>query len=78
MVHRNTMWTTLEQWSPRTFLAAGTLFALPSAASGLNVVMGTEITVSPAVIFIFLLAGFIWLARAVSATCKTGRQSSEE
>ncbi len=61
MVFSNTVWGVLEQWSPMSFLAAGGLFALPAVASGLNAVTGTEIAVSPAVIFMFMLVVFIGL-----------------
>lgn len=43
------------------FLVAGGLFALLPAASVLNAVAGTEIAVSPAVIFVYLLVVFVGL-----------------
>lgn len=61
MAHRNTVWTTLEQWSPKAFLTAGGLFALPVIASGAHAVTGTEVVVSPAGVFTFLLVVFVGL-----------------
>lgn len=61
MVYRNTVWATLEQWSPMAFLAAGALFALPAVVFGSNAVTGTEIVVSPFVIFVFLVVVFVGL-----------------
>lgn len=61
MPYRNTVWATLEQWTPIAFLAAGGLFALPAVASGVDALTGTEIALSPAVIFIFMLALFVGL-----------------
>ena len=61
MIHSNTASDMLEQWSPIAFLAAGGLFALPAVVFGLNAVSGTEITVSPGVIFIFMLVVFVGL-----------------
>ena len=61
MTYSDTAWTTLEQWSPRIFLAAGGLFALPAVVSGVNAVAGTGIAVSPAVIFAFLIVVFVGL-----------------
>lgn len=43
------------------FLVAGGLFALPTVVFGLNAVAGTEIAVSPIVIFIFMLVVFVGL-----------------
>lgn len=43
------------------FLAAGGLFALPPLAAGVSAVTGTEIVVSPAVIFMFLVVAFVGL-----------------
>lgn len=61
MVHRDTIWGMLEKWNPWVFLTAGGIFALLSVSSGLNVVTGTEITLSPVVIFIFMLLVFVGL-----------------
>lgn len=43
------------------FLVAGGLFALPPVASGLAVMTGKEIAMSPAVIFMFMLVVFVGL-----------------
>jgi hypothetical protein len=61
MILSDTGWDLLEQWSPIAFLAAGGLFTLPEVASGLQAVTGTEIAVSPAAIFVFMLVVFIGL-----------------
>lgn len=61
MVQRNKILATLEQWSSLVFLAAGGLFAFPPIAAGVRAVTGTEITVTPAIIFIFLGVVFIGL-----------------
>ncbi len=61
MVYQKTIWETVEQWSPIAFLAAGGLFALPAVVYGLNAVTGSEIAVSPAVIFLFMLVVFVGL-----------------
>lgn len=61
MVYSDTVWAALEQWSPIVFLLAGGLFALLPVASGLTVVTGLEITVSPAIIFMFMLVVFVGL-----------------
>lgn len=44
-----------------TFLVAGGLFALPAVVFGLNAVTGTEIAVSPFVIFAFMVVVFVGL-----------------
>jgi hypothetical protein len=43
------------------FLAAGGLFAFAAVAPGVSAVTGTEIALSPAVIFMFLLVVFVGL-----------------
>lgn len=43
------------------FLVAGGLFAFPVIVSGVNAVTGTEIAVSPAVIFTFMIVVFVGL-----------------
>ncbi|PSQ19917.1 hypothetical protein BRD00_00305 [Halobacteriales archaeon QS_8_69_26] len=61
MTHGSTLWTTLEQWSPLTFLVAAGLFTLPVLAFGFEAVAGIAIDVSPAVVFLFVLVIFVGL-----------------
>lgn len=61
MVPSNTAWDILEQWSPIAFLVAGGLFAFPGVAYVFNTVTGTEIHVSPVIIFASLLVVFVGL-----------------
>lgn len=61
MAHSDTMWGSLEQWSPAAFLVAGGLFALLPVVSGLNALTGADIAVSPAAVFAFLLVVFAGL-----------------
>jgi len=72
MLYRNTVWGALEQWSPIAFLAAGGSFVLPAVAFGFEAVAGTEIDVSPAVIFLFLLAVFVGLLGLYPALAERG------
>jgi len=61
MTRSSTLWTTLEQWSPLTFLVAAGLFTLPVLAFGFEAVTGIAIDVSPAVMFLFVLVVFVGL-----------------
>jgi len=61
MVQSSTVWGRLEQWSPIVFLVTGGLFAFPGFAYVLNTVTGTEISVSPPIIFTLMLVVFLGL-----------------
>jgi len=61
MTRGSTLWTTLEQWSPLTFLVAAGMFTLPLLAFGFEAVAGIAIDVSPAVMFLFVLVIFVGL-----------------
>lgn len=61
MVYHKTILEMVEQWSPKVFLAAGGLFALPAVVYGLNTVTGLDIAVPPAVIFLFMMVVFVGL-----------------
>jgi hypothetical protein len=61
MPYGDTVWTTLEQWSPLAFLVAAGLFTLPALGFGFEVVTGTTIDISPVVMFVFVLFIFAGL-----------------
>lgn len=61
MVWGITAWSTLEQWSPITFLTAGGLFLLLAATYGFKITTGTGIAVPPTIIWVCLLVVFVGL-----------------